>query len=77
MKTVLDKDKSKISLLIKQVQDALITRIESVDYITISMTKQAIDQIKNKKEIVFSLYDDKLGGILDSIIKVSLLVYFI
>lgn len=74
MKTILDKDKSKLSSLIKNVQEALISRIESVDYITKTMKKQAIEQIKNKKHIFFPLYDDAFPGILDSI-QVSWLIY--
>lgn len=77
MKMSIKRDSIKLSPLFKNIKDALISRIKTTDYIVKNVKKEAIEYIKNKKNIDFSLYDNALSELLESLeVRIFLVIYF-
>lgn len=64
MQNILEKNTSQVLTLVNNIKDALIARINSLEYIVKGTKTQVTNKIKNIKRIVWALYDEDLPNVL-------------
>lgn len=65
IQSIMDGDISKITTLVSDIKAAIISRMDTVDYISKTTKHQVVDKIKSVKEIVFPSPDDVFLDLLE------------